>query len=273
MAQGRVVHQAALEPDHLGHPEVVGEHLGQVLAAEPRVALRVEHGSGADQAGPLAIDVERAALQRHGGREARHLQALADRFGEARVRGGARRPLPMAVQAPVDAGEPAILAADEGRGGVAGPGVVVLERQDRDPLAALQRGLGGQIGPRDHGHRLEQRDRLRELGDRLARRIHALAPELRPAGPGHPAAVVPRPFGRHRKALLARRGHARPPSRSPRHSTGARPACATSPHGPAPHDRGPAAVENSASVPLRLWSIRAAPAIVGPGSAGEEGAR
>ena len=82
------------------------------------------------------------------------------------------------------------------------PGRSAARRRRRDPGA-------------DHGHRLVRDDRLGDLGAGLARRRHALAPQLGAAGPSHPAAAVRSPLGRHGQTRRARCGHGRDPPRLP----------------------------------------------------------
>ena len=215
MPPARVAVEAMLQPDHLGDREVVGQHRCRRLARQAGVAPRIEHRGDTDQAGALAVDVQTAPLEHDRGSKARHVEPGADRFGQPGVLIERRRPPAVAVEAPVDPRHRAGLIDHEGGPGVAEPGVVVVQRQDRDALAALHRGVGGQLRPRDHGDRLVGQRSPSRPRPRPARRRHAVAPELGPARPSHPAARVRRPLGRHGEALRAGCGHGRPPRRLP----------------------------------------------------------
>ena len=189
MAAGHVALEAVLEPDHLADAETVGQHASRCQPrSEAGIALRIEHRRRAHQCRALAVDVHGAALEHDRRDKARHLEARADRLRRAgrpgRMAASSRRSRCTASRRPPE--RPAWSSTKVGRD-IADPGIVVLQRQHRDPLAAVQRGLGGELRARDHGHRLERGDRLGDLGAGLARRRHALAPQLGAAGPGHPA--------------------------------------------------------------------------------------
>ena len=70
--------------------------------------------------------------------------------------------------------------------------------------------MADQLGPRDHGHRLEPRDRLGDLGKGAPRRLETAAPRL-PRGTARPSSSgVRRPVGWHREAVVARCAQAGP---------------------------------------------------------------
>ena len=109
-----------------------------LVVSQSQVALRVERRGGAHQSRALAVDVHGAALECNRRDKARRLESRADGFGEPGVPIERRRPFAVAVVAPVDAGQGACPIEDERGRRIARPGVVVLQRQHRDALAAVQ---------------------------------------------------------------------------------------------------------------------------------------
>ncbi len=142
-----------------------------------------------------------AALEDEGRVETRQAEAAEQQAGKRRVALVAAVFAAPGIEPPGDAGDPSRPVAHEGRAEVPHPGIVDrrLPQGDRGP--AERRRLRGIGFARHHGHGLEPGDRPRHRRIGLACLVDAVAPELGAARPGHPAALVRRPLGRHREPL------------------------------------------------------------------------
>ncbi len=168
VAVGLVFVDAAAEPDHLLGAEVLVQRRLDLLARELGVAVAVEQALLGDQHRALAVDVDRAALEHDrrpvavGCFDLEHLAGdpVVAVPGEVEP---AVEPAP-GVEAPVDPAPAALAVDEEGRAGVADPGVVgrQLDHPDRggeERAAVVELGVGDR-----HRHRLGDGDRRRHLG-------------------------------------------------------------------------------------------------------------
>src|SRR3954451_23784265 len=173
----------------------------------------MQHALFRGHEGALAVDGDRAALEDQvAGVDALLPQALEHPRRDLGVVGVGMELLPPGVEAEVDPGAAAHAVEHEDRARVPHPGVVDRDLGDRDPGAA---GLAGLLALRrrgDHGHRLEGRDRVRDLGVDRLRVVEVLAPHVRARGPGHERPLVRGPLSRHAEAHLVRSLRVRPRS-------------------------------------------------------------
>ena len=192
VAVGLVFEDAGAEPDHLLRPEIVEQRPARSARCESSgLRFGLSRHSSVRQHRTLAVDVDRAALE-HERRPvavvAFDLQHLGgDPFvavpGEVEAALG---PAP-GVEAPVDPAPPAVAVDDEGRAGVAHPGVV-----------------GGDL---DHPHRGRQH---RPAALELARRRPPSSPAPRRRSPPPPPRRPPAPASR--RGASCRAAPARPSS-------------------------------------------------------------
>jgi hypothetical protein len=208
VAVGLVPEYAAPEPQHLLGAEVVEQLPFDLLAGELRVAVGVEQALFGGEHGPLAVDVDRAALEHDRSPVPIGALDLEDLAGDPVVAvpgeiEAALEPAP-GVEDPVDAAPAAFAADHEGRPRVAHPGVVGGELDDPD-RGREQRSAVLELGVGDaHRHRLGDGDRLGDGGEGQLRRLRPAAPVVGPLRPGHPAAAVGLELARHPEAV--RRG-------------------------------------------------------------------
>src|SRR3990167_6078643 len=108
------------------------------------------------------------------------------------------------IEGPVDAAHFAVRVADEGRPGVAHPGIVAADLEHADSVV-VEAGAGVLVLPGGDadGHRLERGDGLGHSGEGGLRRLAAEAPVVRALGPEHPGLAMGFPFGRHAETVGA----------------------------------------------------------------------
>ena len=100
------------------------------------------------------------------------------------------------------------LAGDESWAGIARPRIVDRAFENGDGMRGQRRGaqsgggVGGVGGARGHNNRLEAGDGAGDGGDGGAGVFDFAVPQRAAARPSHPATLVRRPFGGHRKAAL-----------------------------------------------------------------------
>ena len=90
----------------------------------------------------------------------------------------------------------ALAVGCEIRPGIACPTVIQRQLEHLDAAGQHLAGLGGILWPHRHAQRLELGNRQGHLGI-VALGRHYIRPNLGPAGPHHPTALVRRIFGRH----------------------------------------------------------------------------
>jgi len=191
---------APRQPDDHVHAERAAQLRLDLLAAHPRVAVRVQQALlGRDQRA-LAVDQERAALKDERGGERAHPEVRGDPVGQVGVvvvRVPAAAP---GVEPEVDHRDLPGVVADEDRAAVAHPGVVDRDGERLDPRSAQVADLGLVARVADHRERLETGDRAGDPGVVGLRVVEPVQPQLTPSGPGHQAARVRSPLRGHRES-------------------------------------------------------------------------
>ncbi|MNG01708.1 hypothetical protein D3C84_847010 [compost metagenome] len=174
-----------------------------------RVAIAVEQAFFSGDQGAFAVDVNRAAFQH----EAFGVVAIApldfqhfagQLFITVPRRVQAAVEAAPGIEAPVDAAYVTAVVDDEGRPGVAHPGIVVADFHHTNVggVQACARVVVLGRGNR-HRHRLETGD---SLGQGYVRGLYGLAtqaPVVRALWPDHPDLCLWRPFGGHVKTVGA----------------------------------------------------------------------
>ena len=209
VAVGLVVVEAVRQPDDALHRKVVAQGPLDLRLAQVRVAVVVEQAFlGGDQRA-FAVDVDRAALEDEVvGAVAGapfDLEDLACHLVIA-LPGEVQAAFEAApgVEAPVDAAYIALVVDDEGRAGVADPGIVAADFHDAD-VAVVEACARVLVlpGAGADGDRLEARDGLGHRGEGRLGRLAAVAPVVRAFRPDHPGLLVGFPFGGHAEAVGA----------------------------------------------------------------------
>lgn len=209
VAVGLVVVEAVRQPDDALHRKVVAQGPLDLRLAQVRVAVVVEQAFlGGDQRA-FAVDVDRAALEDEVvGAVAGapfDLEDLACHLVVA-LPGEVQAAFEAApgVEAPVDAAYIALVVDDEGRAGVADPGIVAADFHDAD-VAVVEACARVLVlpGAGADGDRLEARDGLGHRGEGRLGRLAAVAPVVRTFRPDHPGLLVGFPFGGHAEAVGA----------------------------------------------------------------------
>ena len=218
MPVGLVVVDAPAEPDHLLGAEVVEQRLLDLLARELGVAVGIEQALFGRHHGPLAVHVDRAALEHDRGAVAIGALDLEDLLRRPARRGpsGKYRPPsspPQALKRQSTPRRPPPPSTHEGRARVAHPRVVGrdLDHADRGRehrAAVLELGVGDR-----HRHRLGDVDRLRHRRVGLLRGLGAAGASC-PGAPARPsssprAARTPRACGSRRRRAWRRASRSR----------------------------------------------------------------
>ncbi|MNN05713.1 hypothetical protein D3C81_1184810 [compost metagenome] len=217
MAIGFVVEQAIRQPDDFIHSQVRTQHRFDFCAIHVRVAIAVEQAFFGGDQGAFAVDVNRTAFQHEAfGAVARAALDLEDLAADLRVtvprRIQAAVKTAPGIEVPVHATDFATVVDDEGRTGVANPGVVAGHFHHTN-IRHVQTGTGVFVlaGGNRHGHRFETGDGLGHCHVSGLCRFATQAPVVRALGPDHPGLGLRCPFGWHIEAVGARgavqRGH------------------------------------------------------------------
>ena len=211
MAVGLVAEQAVRQPDHRLHRQMLAQHSFDLCAVQVRIAVGVEQAFLGGQQRALAVHVNGAAFQHEAGRDVAgatlDAQHLAGHLAVA-LPGPVQATVEAApgVEVPVHAAHFAVAVDDEGRAGVAYPGVIAAHLHQADVRLPAQSCAGVLVlrGGHTDAHRLEARNGLGHGAERRLGRLATQAPVVRAFRPEHPGLAVRFPFRRHAKAVGAR---------------------------------------------------------------------
>jgi hypothetical protein len=192
------------QPDHLRASQGMTELAIRFTFAESGVPIGIEHAGFGRQDRPLTIDMDGATFKTERGLIIRIAKVLTQPPGELRILLVSVEFHSPRVEVPGRGRGRSVSRSEEGRARIPRPGIIDSQREDLDGGAAMSSRLGNGLLRRDHRYRLEGSDRPGHPGIRRLGFRQSLSPQLRAAGPGHPATRVGGPFGRHAEPRFER---------------------------------------------------------------------
>ena len=211
MAVGFIIEQTIRQPDNLIHSQICTQHAFDFFAGQVRVAVAVHQALSRSNQRAFTVNVNRAAFQHktfgvvtratfYFQHLAAHLLVAVPRKVQTTV-----KPAP-GVEIPVHTTHFTAVVDDKGRPAVAYPGIVA-GHFDHTNIRHIKLRTGIFILGCRHpdSHRFKARNGLGHCRVRRLRRLAAQAPVVRTLRPDHPGLGLRSPFGRHIKAVSARR--------------------------------------------------------------------